>query len=158
MTTLRRSFASLSIITLLALGACQSDSAMKAADKPLYDRLGGQPAITAVVDDFVGRAAGDTKVNFTRKGTGYEWQATPKNVAHLKGKLVEFIAMASGGPVTYTGRDMKSAHAGMKISGAEFDAPAADLKASLDKFNVPAKEQGELLAAAAGTKKDIVER
>jgi hemoglobin len=173
MSRVRISVASLSLISLLALGACtnaqckdgmckdgqsKDAAAMKMTDKPLYDRLGGEPAIKAVVDDFVGRAAGDPKVNFTRKGTGAEWQATPENVAHLKSKLVEFIAMASGGPVKYTGRDMKRAHAGMGITSAEFDALAADLKASLDKFNVPAKEQGELLGAVAGAKKDIVER
>ena len=72
--------------------------------------------------------------------------------------LVEQVSEATGGPVKYTGRDMKRAHAGMGITSAEFDALAADLKASLDKFNVPAKEQGELLGAVAGTKKDIVER
>ena len=124
----------------------------------LYDRLGGKPAITAVVEDFVGRAAGNPKVNFTRKGTGAEWAATPENVAHLKAMLVEFVAMASGGPVKYTGQDMKGAHAGMKISNAEFDALAMDLKASLDKFKVPEREQKELLGAVEGTRKDIVER
>lgn len=125
----------------------------------LYDRLGGRPAITAVVDDFVGRAAGDPKVNFTRKGVqGAEWAATPDNVAHLKAMLVEFVSMAAGGPVKYTGQDMKTAHSGMKISNAEFDALAMDLKASLDKFKVPSREQKELLGAVEGTRKDIVER
>src|SRR5687768_1154592 len=52
--------------------------------KTLYERLGGEPAVTAVVEDFVGRAAADPKVNFTRKGTPYEWQATDANVAKLK--------------------------------------------------------------------------
>src|SRR5262245_28688391 len=64
--------------------------------KSLYERLGGKPAITAVVDDFVGRAASDPKVNFTRKGIpGAEWQATPENVAHLKAGLVDFVTMAA---------------------------------------------------------------
>lgn len=125
--------------------------------KSLYERLGGEPAITAVVEDFVGRAAADPKGNFTRKGTSMEWQATPENVAHIKKLLVQFIAKTAGGPQKYEGRDMKSAHKGMKITNAEFNAIAADLKASLDKFKVPAKEQSELLAAVEGTRKDIVE-
>lgn len=154
----------LSAISLLA--ACQDHKSsasdmkndkMAMTDASLYQRLGGEPAIKAVVDDFVGRAASDPKVNFTRKGTTAEWQATPENVAHLKAKLVEFIAVAAGGPQKYTGRRMKSSHAGMKITNAEFNALAADLKASLDKFNVPAREQSELLAAVEGTRKDIVE-
>ena len=52
-----------------------------------------------------------------------EWQATPENVAMLKKHLVEFVAMATGGPQKYGGRDMKSAHAGMGItsSGSQSD-------------------------------------
>ena len=132
-----------------------SDSTMM--QKSLYERLGGKPAITAVVDDFVGRAAGDPKVNFTRKGVpGAEWQATPDNVAHLKMQLVDFISMATGGPNNYKGKSMKESHKNMQITDAEFGAIAADLKASLDKLNVPAKEQAELMAIVGSTKKDIV--
>jgi hemoglobin len=124
--------------------------------KSLYERLGGEPAIAAVVDDFVGRAAGDPKVNFTRKGTAMEWNASAQNVAHLKAMLVQLIASATGGPQHYQGRSMKDAHAGMMITNAEFDALAADLVATLDKLEVPAKEKGELLAIVGGTRADIV--
>jgi len=128
------------------------------AQKSLYERLGGEAAIKAVVDDFVGRAAGDPKVNFTRKGTPQEWKATPENVDHLKKGLVDFVGMATGGPQKYTGRSMKDVHKGMAITEEEFNALAADLKATLDKFKVPAKEQDELLKAVAGTAPDIVEK
>jgi hemoglobin len=127
------------------------------AKKSLYDRLGGEAAITKVVDDFVARAASDPKVNFTRKGTAKEWQATDPNVSHLKKMLVQFISFATGGPQQYAGRDMKTVHAGMKITGPEFDALAADLKASLDALKVPAMEQAELLTIVGSTRKDIVE-
>lgn len=126
--------------------------------KPLWDRLGGEPAVTAVIDDFVARAAGNPKVNFTRKGTANEWEASPANVARLKKRLVQLVSAVSGGPLKYEGRDMKAAHQGMKITSAEFDALAADLKASLDKFKVPAELQTELLTIIASTKKDIVEK
>ena len=153
----------LTLTTVCTLGfatflpSCSSTSAGAASGpKPLYERLGGEPAITAVVDDFVGRAAGDPKVNFTRKGTAMEFDASPGNVAHLKAMLVQLIASASGGPQKYLGRDMKQAHAGMNISNAEFDALAGDLAATLEKFKVPAKEQGELLAIVGSTRADIV--
>jgi hemoglobin len=123
---------------------------------PLYDRLGGEAAIKAVVDDFVGRAAGDPKVNFTRKGIK-EWEASEANVAKLKKHLVALIGAVTGGPQKYEGRDMKSLHAGMKITTAEFNALAGDLKATLDKFKVPAKEQDELLKIIGSTAADIVE-
>lgn len=123
----------------------------------LYQRLGGGAAIIAVVDDFVGRAAANPKVNFTRKGHAREWSATPEAVAHLKKQLVTFIGSATGGPEKYAGRDMKMAHTAMKISEAEFGALADDLVASLDKFKVPTAEKNELMAIVGTTKKDIVE-
>src|SRR5262249_15289248 len=129
-----------------------------AAKKSLYDRLGGEPAITAVVDEFVARAAGNPKVNFTRKGTGQEWEATPANVRVLKKHLVALIGMVTGGPQKYEGRSMKEAHKGMQITSAEFDALAGDLKATLDKFKVPAQEQQELFKIIGSTKDDIVEK
>ena len=135
-----------------------SKSSSSMNEKSLYERLGGEDALTAVVDDFVARTASNPKVNFTRKGTPQEWNATPENVAKLKRRLVTFIAEATGGPKKYDGKDMKSAHAGMQITSAEFDALAADLAASLDKFKVPAKEKNELMAIAASTKGAMVER
>ncbi len=127
-------------------------------EKSLYERLGGEKAITAVVDDFVARTAKNEKVNFFRKGTDKEWKPTPAQVDQLKKYLVELIGSATGGPQKYTGRDMKSSHAGMKITEAEFNAMAADLKATLDQFKVPAKEQDELFKIVGSTKGDIVEK
>jgi hemoglobin len=126
--------------------------------KSLYERLGGDAAITAVVSDFVDKAAGDPAVNFTRQNVpGYiPWDPTPDNVATLKKHLTQFVEMAAGGPQTYEGRPNKEVHAGMQITDAEFKAIAADLKATLDKYNVPAEEEGELMAAVGGTYNDIV--
>ena len=123
----------------------------------LYDRLGQEPAIKAVVDDFVTRAAANPKVNFFRKGQPREWKPADADVATFKTRLVEFIGMATGGPQKYEGKDMKTAHTGMKITNDEFNALAADLTASLTKHDVPVKEQAELLAIVETTRKDIVE-
>lgn len=145
----------------VAVVGCKSDgmASSKAADmraKSLYERLGGRPAITAVVDDFVSRAASNPKVNFTRQGHANEWDPTPGHIEKLKGHLVTFVASATGGPEKYIGRDMAAAHQGMGITDAEFDALAADLQASLQKFNVPKKEQSELMAIVGTTRKSIV--
>ena len=157
----------LALAALLVVGtACQDkdkdmksgSTAMDKSGKTLWDRLGGEPAVRLVVDDFVGRAAKNDKVNFFRKGKPNEWKPNDAQVATFKQRLVEFISMASGGPMKYKGRDMATAHTGMQITSAEFDALAADLAASLDKYKVPAKEKNELLTAVAGTKKDIINR
>ena len=133
---------------LLALGACASNGAKTAMmDKPLYDRLGGTPAITAVVDDFIGNVAADSRINQRFAGA---------NVPRLKKMLVDQICAGTGGPCKYAGADMESAHRGMRISDAEFGALVEDLVKSLDKFKVPAKEKNDLLGILGPMKTQIV--
>lgn len=116
--------------------------------KSLYDRLGGKAVITAVVDQFVANIAADSRINGRFATT---------DVPKLKGYLVDQVCMVTGGPCTYKGRDMKTAHAGMKITHGDFDVLVEDLAAALDKFKVRAQEKGELLRLLSSMKKDIVE-
>jgi hemoglobin len=120
-----------------------------ATQKSLYDRLGGEAAIKAVVDEFVANVGADTRIN--------QYFANA-DLDRLKGHLVNQIGQASGGPQVYTGRDMKTAHAGMGIDEAGFNALVEDLVKALDKFSVPEQEKGELLAVLGSMKGDIVER
>ena len=122
--------------------------AASAQEKSLYERLGGQPAITAVVDQFVANVAADKRINTFFANT---------NIPALKSKLVEQVCQASGGPCTYTGKDMKTVHQGMGIKEADFNALVEDLVAALDQFKVPDKEKDELLGLLAPMKGDIVE-
>ena len=80
------------------------------------------------------------------------------NIPRLKRLLAEQICAGAGGPCAYTGRDMKTAHAGMGINDPQFNALVEDLVKSLDKYKVPAKEQQELLALLGPMRKDIVTR
>ena len=113
----------------------------------LYDRLGGQRAIVAVVDDFIGRVAADTRINLRFSNT---------DIPRLKSLLVELVCMATGGPCHYSGRDMGSTHAGMELVDDEFTALVEDLVATLDKFAVPAKEKQELLGILGSLQPQIV--
>lgn len=131
----------------LLLSACQNMGMMPMQQKSLYDRLGGKDAIVAVVDDFVGNVAADNRINRYFAKT---------DIPRLKRNLVDQICAATGGPCTYTGRDMKTAHAGMGVTNADFDALVGDLVKSLDKFKVGAQEKNELLSALGGMKGDIV--
>ena len=114
----------------------------------LYDRLGGVDAVVAVIDDFVARAAADSRINAKFGRT---------DVPRLKAMLVEQVCAATGGPGTYTGRGMRETHDGMGVTAGEFDALVADLVATLDQFNVPATEQQELLGILGPLRADIVE-
>ena len=123
-----------------------------AKDKSLYERLGGKKSIAAVVDEFVGRVAADERINKFFAAAASD----PKRLAAFKMKLVDQICEASGGPCKYHGMDMKTAHAGMGITSADFDALVEDLIAALDKFKVGATEKQQLLGALGPMKSAIV--
>ena len=134
-------------LTILAIAGLALMASPASAQSSLYQRLGGYPAIKAVVDDFVGNVAADKRINRFFAGT---------NIPRLKQNLVDQICSGTGGPCIYTGRDMKSAHAGMGVNSNHFNALVQDLQKTLKKFKVPKKEQGELLAVLGPMKKDIV--
>jgi hemoglobin len=148
---IRRTLVIAAVASAFVFSACQSMQGMKTdaplSQKPLYDRLGGQPAITAVVDDFVGNVAGDSHINgfFART-----------DIPRLKKNLADQICAGTGGPCAYSGKDMRSAHKGMNITDAQFNALVEDLVKTLDKFKVPATEKGELLAILAPMKPQIL--
>ena len=143
------------MIATVVLAGCAADKPMpetsggtgRAAPASLYERLGKKEAITAVVDDFVTRVANDPRINGT---------FATANIPRLKTLLVEQICAASGGPCTYSGRDMKSAHVGMGITNEQFDALVGDLVAALNKFQVGEREKKELLGALGPMRPDIV--
>lgn len=120
--------------------------------KSLYDRLGGKTAIVAVVDQFVANVAGDKRINTFFKATA----ADKTRLAKFKTNLVNLICQGSGGPCKYTGKSMKTAHKGMGITDANFNALVEDLVAALNKFKVGTKEKNDLLALLGPMKPDIV--
>ena len=126
-----------------------------AARRSLWSRLGGEPAVKAVVHDFVVRAATDPKVDFTRGG---RYPVDAAGVARLEMLLVQQISSVSGGPLKYTGRAMKPLHEGMGITDAQFGAMAGDLIAVLKSYKVPQKEIDELVGIIATHQGGIVER
>jgi hemoglobin len=114
----------------------------------LYERLGGMDSITAVVNDFRDRVAGDARINqkFARTDLG-----------RLTKMLIDQVCEATGGPCKYTGRSMKEAHAGMNVTTGEFSALVDDLVATLNHFKVGKTEQEQLLGVLGPLKPEIVE-
>ena len=136
--------------------------------RTLYERLGGADGVRRIVDDFVDRALADPRANWRRQGIqsggvigigqhSVEWTPTPEGVRLLKQRMAEFIALATGGPSVYQGRNIKDLHKGMRITNAEFDATVGDLKASLDALRLPTEEQKELLAIFESTRPQVAE-
>lgn len=144
------------MILAVAIAASVSPS-LRAADEDkaasLFTRLGGMPAVTAVVNDFVDRILADDRVN--------NWFAhaasSPEAAKAYKAKLADFICQGTGGPCKYTGADMISAHRGRGVTEGAFNAVVSDLVATLDKFKVPEKEKGQLLGILGPMKPAIVQ-
>lgn len=122
------------------------------AQESLYKRLGGYDAIAVVTDEFITRLATDK--GLSRFFVGLSDDSKKKVRQHV----VDMVCMATGGPCIYQGRDMKTSHKGLGISEADWNSSVNHFVATLNKFNVPKKEQDELIAIVASTKKDIVEK
>lgn len=127
-------------------------AAPAAAQDSLYKRLGGYDAIAAVTDDFLARMVTDSTVNRFFVGHGKHTQG------RLRQLVVEQVCMATGGPCVYTGRDTRTAHAGLGITEQDWQIAVKHLVATLERFKVGQKERDELLAIVSSLKKDIVEK
>jgi hemoglobin len=122
------------------------------AGKTLYQRMGGYDVIAGVVDDLLTQLKEDPA--FERFGGGRS-EGSLKRTRQL---IVDQICSLAGGPCVYFGRDMKPAHAGLKITEAEWDSMIKKFKVSLDKFKVAGPEQKEFIAMIEKFRSDIVEK
>jgi hemoglobin len=136
------------------------------AEASLYDRLGGAFAIAAVVDRFSDaiihdRIAGDGSDNPALR----EWHTNElARLPGLKFMRTLWVCSVAGGPQGYTGTrpghdtlSLEEAHRNLHIAPEEFDAVAGILATTLDEFNVPEREKGEVLAAFAAHKGEVTE-
>ena len=124
------------------------------ADQPsLYNRLGGVYSIATVVDDLVDRVMVDARLNANPLVDEALHRVPPAGFKYL---VTELVCFATGGPQTYSGRSMAESHKDLKITSQEWEAFLDDFQQTLDKFQVPAAEQGELKAIVDSTRADIV--
>jgi len=121
------------------------------SERTLYERLGGYDAISAVANDLLPRLEEDSQLGRFWHNRGDD------GVKREKQLLIDFLCASAGGPLYYTGREMKVSHKGMKISESDWAAFLGHLKATLDAFQVPSTERGEVLGFIESTKSDIVE-
>ena len=132
----------------------------------LYERLGGAFAIAAVVDQFSDAIVRNPIVGQQSANPALrEWHTN--NLGRLPGlKFMRtlWVCNVAGGPQHYaatkpgqTPLGLEEAHRELKISSAEFDEVAAELARTLDHFNVPEQEKGEVLAAFAAHKGEVTE-
>jgi hemoglobin len=119
--------------------------------KTLYERLGGYDAIAAVAGDLLPRLQRDPLLARFWNHRGDDGLAREKQL------LIDFLCARSGGPMYYTGRDMRTSHQGMRISEPDWTAFIGHLHATLDAFQVPERERSEVVAFIQSTRREIVE-
>lgn len=119
--------------------------------KSLWERVGGEAIARKLVREASDAAGADPKVNITRGGTV---QIDPKKMEDL---LVAWLSSKTGGPIKYTGRDLKRTHAGLKITDAEFDALLGHITTALKANKLAQKELDELVDIVKSTRKDVVQ-
>lgn len=158
-------FRTFTIVLALALSACAAQPKEEPAaaapagdgyavtpgtpqgDDALYRALGGLPAITAVVDEALVQIGADLRINIL---------FADSDMKYVRARLIEQICAATGGPCTYTGLSMEEAHSGQDISPEEFGYFVEDLIAAMNKLQVPAKQQQDLLALLGSMQGQVV--
>jgi len=119
--------------------------------KSLYERLGGYDGINAFANDLLPRLQADAQL-------GRFWQNRGDDgIAREKQLLVDYLSANAGGPMYYTGRDMKTSHKGMKITESDWSVFLEHAGATMTALQVPKTECDDIVAFVLSLKDDIVE-
>lgn len=120
----------------------------------LYERLGGVYNIAVVVDDFIDRIMVDSRLNANPRVDEAHHRVSPQGFKYL---VTEMVCWATGGPQTYSGLSMGDSHRHLLITAQEWTAFMDDFQQTLEKFQVPEQEQGELRAIVESVRPDILD-
>ena len=115
----------------------------------IYDEIGGEPAVTAVVDEFYTRLLADPELLSYFEG---------RDMQRLKAHQRALVTVALGGTSEeYNGRMMHPAHAGMSITHDAFDRVLDHLSSVLGDAGVPAVTTAKILAILQPLRTDVVQ-
>jgi hemoglobin len=120
-----------------------------ARENSLYQKLGGQAALNAVVDAFYVKVLADARIKHHFADVNMDKQAKRQKA---------FLAAAFGGPVAWTGKDMRKAHIDLKLTEADFNAVAENLVATLKDFKVKQELIDQVVAIALSVKNDVLNK
>lgn len=120
-------------------------------DQSLYQRLGGYDIIVVAVDEILPRLMNDGQLGRFWQNRGHDGMARERQL------LIDYLCNAAGGPMYYTGRDMKLSHEGMGINESDWSLFTSHVAAALDHLSVGEPERGDVLGFVESLKGDIVE-
>jgi hemoglobin len=117
--------------------------------REVFEQFGGEPGLTALMDEFMARLLADPRMRPFFANADH---------ARVKRHLVEQFCAILGGGCAYTGRDMRTTHAGLGIDRADFNALVEDLQLAMDARRIPFRAQNKLLAVLAPMHREIEDR
>jgi len=120
-------------VALVSAG-CQSLNSKP--DDSLYQELGEREGIANVVEDLLYLIVDDERINQQFKGM---------DVAQFHHNLTDQLCELSGGPCTYTGREMRELHSDMAITNTQFNALAENLILAMEQNDIPTGAQNRLI-------------
>ncbi|AZH24725.1 group I truncated hemoglobin [Haloplanus aerogenes] len=115
----------------------------------IYQDIGGRDAVEAVVDDFYERVLDDDQLTPYFEDT---------DMADLRTHQIQFISAVAGGPVEYSGGDMREAHDHLGIEEADFDLVGRYLEEALEENGVPEEHVETIMGEVAALKAPILNR
>jgi len=121
----------------------------EARENSLYQKLGGKAALEAVVDAFYVKVLADVRIKDIFADVNMDKQARRQKA---------FLAAAFGGPVPWTGKDMRKAHMDLKLTEEHFNAVAEHLQKTLEEFKVKKELIDQVMAIAGSVKNDVLNR
>ena len=128
-------------------------TAAPAAQKNLWERLGGESAVRVLVKDFLRKALFDPKFGFVR---AEQVQLTSEEMDRLEQDAVAFASSVLGGPLKYDGKDLKQLFSELRITEGDLMTLVAILVQALEQNRVGRGELGELVALALEQRKHVV--
>jgi hemoglobin len=121
-----------------------------ARESSLYHKLGGQPAIDAAVEAFYVKVLADNRIKHYFEDI---------NMSKQRRKQKEFLSAAFGGPIPWTGKDMRTAHANLPgLNETHFNAVAENLQKTLEDLKIKPELIKQVMAIAASTRNDVLNR
>jgi len=142
------------LFALLTMTSTLSAQTMPTETKTLFERLGGTPGITAIVDDVIEAHMNNPAINARFK----PYQDQPERFAKIRQHTIEFFSAGSGGPVEYKGREMPTTHQGMNISAAEYMHVIDDIMGVLEKHNIDEESKKDVLIILWSLKQTIMSK
>jgi hemoglobin len=142
------------LVAVLTLTCTISAQTAPPESTTLFERLGGTPGITAIVDDVIEAHMNNPAIN----ARFMPYKDQPERFALIRQHTIEFFSAGSGGPVEYKGRDMLSTHQGMNISPEEYMHVMDDIMGVLDKHNIDDESKKDVLAILWSLKGSIISK